>query len=262
MQQGEYMANEIKDQQEREELKKQMVKLREQGDYQSAFAGFEQILDWDLANENHRGAVDVLGHTRIAWTNYAGTEKDPEIKNKHLDEAAIAHEKAVDLLRDHFQADKGLSAIVYAHGADLAIERMRLNPALISTDLLDETLAQVAYALEFLGGSEAHKAWVYNKYAQLMVLSGDIVGAIEAINEGKIAIFDGYEDEMENADGLMKIRVWDTGLDLTFAVLCIQQGRPELARLKLEGVLAIKDTEGYLNARKAQAQQLLDSITE
>lgn len=256
----EYMIDEIKitNKEERESTAKIMVELREKGNFADSIDGFVAIANWDEANQNYAGLWDMYGHLRIAYSNWSEFEQDPARKAELFLKAEEAQIKVLETLNTYFPEDKGRKALSYAHGSDLVITKIKNGIGVTSDELLNRTKAELDYALENLAGSRAHKAWVYNKIAQLAALTGRTQEAIDAISAGNFAIFEGYEKEMEKPEeGLMKIRIWQTGLWMTHAYICMQSGKPELARMYFECVINLEDPTGNLAIRKEQAKQLL-----
>lgn len=247
---------------ERETLKNQMVAIREAGKFEAAIQGFQRILEWDNSNGNTAGEFDVLGHLRIAYTNWAGASDNLETKKEKLEQASQVQTRIIEFASQHFPGDKNRQALVSAHYVDLLIDQATLSQEMGKAT--EPYISQGTWALDFafenLGGSEAHKAWLWRKKAQLAILSGDLEAALESINKGEKAISDGYEQESKNPDGLMKIRVWKSGLWITLSEIYIIQGKLELAKINLAAIIAIKDPSGTLNTRKDQARRMLEKI--
>jgi hypothetical protein len=81
------MLEQISNQQQREDLKNRMVTTREMGNYEESIEGFNGIILWDKNNNNPKGEFDVMGHKKIAYTNWANDTIEPELKNQRLNEA-------------------------------------------------------------------------------------------------------------------------------------------------------------------------------
>jgi hypothetical protein len=257
------MIDEIKitTKEEREITAQIMVGLREQGNFSDAIDGFVAIANWDEANQNYTGLWDIYGHLRIAYSKWSDLEGDPTKKAELFLKAEEAQIKVLEILNMHFPEDTGRKAVSYAHGSDLIISKIKNGTGVVSDEVLNRTVQELDYALKNLAGSEAHKAWVYNKIAQLAALTGRTQDAIAAISSGSFAIFTGYEKEMEKPeDGLMKIRIWQSGLWMTQAYLCMQSGKAELARMYFEAVISLEDPTGKLAVRKEEAKQLISKL--
>lgn len=248
-------------QENRELLKDQFVQLREQGNFESAVEGLNNVIEWDQNNNNFSGELDVRGHLRIAYVNWAGATENPAEKLERIQKAEEVQQGALEVLENHFPGDNARKAIVYAHLSDTIIEQLKMGSIDGNDNKVALAFSYVQYAIENLGGSEAHKAWVFTKLAQLHYLTNeDVLKALSALQEGEMAIYNGYEEELKNADGLMKIRVWQSGLWITYATICQNEKRPELARLYAEAILSLQDETGLLSTRKEQAKKILSDL--
>ena len=252
---------EIQNVEERENLKNHYVILREQEDFESAVGGLKNVIKWDQENNNPSGELDVLGHLRIAYVNWAGATENLDEKSERIQQAEDIQLRALELLETHFPDDKARKAIVYAHLSDTIIEQLKMGSISGNDDKVASAFSYVQYSIENLGGSEAHKAWVFTKLAQLHYLANkDVHKALATLHEGEIALYNGYEEELKNSDGLMKIRVWKSGLWITYATICQNENRPELARMYAEAIVSLQDEMGLLNTRKEQAKKILSTL--
>lgn len=257
------MIDEIKitNKEERESTAKIMITLREQGNCADAIDGFVSIAKWDEANQNYAGLWDIYGHIRIAYAKWSDLETDPIKKKELFLKAEEAQIKVLEILNSHFPDDKGRKAISYAHGSDLILSKIKNGVGVVDDELLNRVESELAYAIENIAGSKAHKAWVYNKIAQLAIARNNPQKFWDAISAGNFALFEGYEQEMTKPEeGLMKIRVWQSGLWMTASYFCIINGKPELARMYLESIISLQDPTGTLTLRKKDAQQMLSQL--
>ena len=247
-------------QQDREKHRDEAVALRENQKYEEAIKKFEEIIEWDKQHENIRGQVDVIGHIRIVYMNWALNTEDPDTRKKYVQKAEELAEEAVKLAEKHLSDNKGAIAIAQAHLADVYIELLRYGYAKNPEELKVQCLGLINESLKNLTGSESHKAWLYNKLAQIQYLSGKVEAAFQAITDGEVALAKGERDEKKERDGVMKLKIWQSGLWLTQAYIYSKENAPELALMYAQAVLSLEDPDGTLSTRKAQAKRLISEV--
>ena len=145
------------------------------------------------------------------------------------------------------------------HLADALISYSEHSKTQSKNDILHNALELVTKSINDLGGSKTHKAWGLNKKAQIHHLLNETHEAIEALTKAEHALFDGYEEEIKSEkDGVMKIKIWLTGLWLTYAKIAKDTGKKEIANLYANAVKNLPDPEKTLVLRKKQAGRMMN----
>ncbi len=251
------MQTSISSQQERDQFKKECELQRERGELVEALEGFEQILEWDKANCNNKGYIDVLGHVSICLKLMAENEEDiqkkKDLTSRALEIATEAVEKAKEL-----GLPAGSVAIQQVHQAQAFLAHAEFFEGDAKKAQLITALETIEESIKNFPGSVASKAWPQNAKAQIQFKNGDIVGAMDSICQGQRMIYEGYEEQMkEDNNSDLKIKIWLSGLYLSAAVICKETKRDILSKYYANAVLALPDEEGHLVNRKNQAQALL-----
>ena len=236
---------------ERETFRNKAVETREAGNLNEALSMFRQIIDWDEANDNLRGKIDVMGHLRITLTRLAEAEKDEDRKKEFRKEALKVVEEAMALGEQDATIPEGTKTIQKVHYVNVLHDAGRD----------EEALTVVNKALENFPGSPAHKAWPANAKAQIQAELGDVAGALAMLEQGERWLFEGYAEEFaKNDQPELKINVWLAGLHLTKARIYEKEGRHILAKHYANSVLRISDPTNILGERKKEAQKILDRL--
>lgn len=251
------MPTSITSKQERDRFKKECELMRERGELVEALEGFEQILEWDKANENMQGYVDVLGHVSISLKLMAEKEEDiqkkKDLTNRVLEMSSQAVEKAKEL-----GLSSGAIAIQQVHQAQAFLAHAEFFEADAKKAQLITALETIEESIKNFPGSQAAKAWPQNTKAQIQFKMGNTSDAMDSICQGQRMLYEGYEEQLKEDDNSdLKIKVWLSGLYLTAAVICKQTNRELLAKYYANAVLSLPDEEGHLVNRKNQAKALL-----
>jgi len=237
---------------------KEAVKLRESGELGKSLDLFNKVFNLDVKSKHFKGQVDVLGHIRIVYSHLAEGSKTKSEKEKFVKSALDYANKTIDLIKAELPKDIGLLAISKVHLSDALIAYSDFaNNGRIE---IHKALNLIVEGLENFPGSIAHRAWALNRKAQVMHLLGNSDDALKFLKDGEIAIFEGYDEEIKNKDGAMKIKVWLTGLWLTATKIYKESNKKILAQFYVEAVINFDDPEGTLTLRKQQAERLLEEI--
>ena len=254
------MSETISNKDQRESFKDEAVEIREQGNLDESLEFFEKVEKWDKENSNFRGQMDVLGHMRITYSRMGDKEKDVNKKKEFKTKALVSVKKAIAIGKREILPE-GPLAIQSVHLASASLDLAKFEEEDKRKGILEEALKELSKAMEGFPGSVAHKAWPSNLKAQLEYKLGNVADAIETLHYGEKCLFEGYEDEIKNDDQAeLKLNVWLSGLHLTFATICVEEGRPILAKHYATSVLNIDDSKKMLGERKKEAQKILDSL--
>jgi hypothetical protein len=252
----------INSQEQREQLKDQAVETRESGNLEQAAQMFEQITNWDEQNENWAGLADVYGHLRITHSRMGDAERNEDIKEKHYTQALEFAEKGLKTIQDHPELGEARMSVQQIHLASSKFALSKYLPEAEAQSLLETSLHDVNTAIENLGGSIAHKAWPSNLKAQILHRLNRTSEAVEALKQGELLIFEGYEEEMQSGDQAeIKLNVWLSGLHLTMAQIALEKNKLIIAKHYATSVLSIEDPNNQLGERKKEAQRILNQIS-
>lgn len=245
---------------EREQYKNSAVEVRESGKLEQARNMFVEIIDWDKANGNPRGHMDVLGHLKIVLTRLAEAEPKTEIKLGFYHKALDASIQALEIAEENSDIPDGAKAIQKIHAASLILDLCQFQET-GKEEKLNEALKMINEAILILPGSEAHKAWPSNTKAKILFELGKDEEAVEVLTQAQTFLYKGYEDEVKNDDQAeIKLSVWLAGIQLTHANICAKTGKVILAKQYATAVLNTEDTKNILVERKKEAQLILDSL--
>lgn len=251
----------INSKEDRELLKNKGVEIREAGDLKTASEIFTKVVEWDLANNNLKGAMDVLGHLSITWKLLAEKESNPEVKKFNLNSALAYMEQAVTIGQSNPEQFKGQLAIQKIHKANFIKDYAEFwGPEKDSK--LEEALKTVDDAMINFPGSPAHKAWASNAKAQILLAQNKLREAQEVISQGEVFIDKGMEEEITTNPerGEQNIDVWRTGLAITRAQVYLKEGKIETAKQQLDWVIIEGEHKKHLSMRKEQAEKILKGI--
>ncbi len=248
---------------EREIFKDEAIKIRENGNLVIALNMFKQVIAWDLANKNPKGAIDVYGHLRITYSRIGKGKRNNDEKLENFKKAASAIKDAI-ILCDKFPEtkDKGRIAMLNTHLAGNMVELISLttNEA-EKTKILNEALAIINNAIKDLAGSRAHLSWPKRAKGEILFLLERNEEALDTLLDAEKDIFFGYKIEVgENKDKEFVIGVWLSGLHLTIARMALAMKLNVIAKHYATSVLSIQDPTGTLNERKKEAKRILESL--
>lgn len=257
------MNIELKKPEDRKSFISEAVSTRERGDLNTALDMFLKVVAWDETNSktNTKEGADVFGHLRITYSRLGMHEQDSQKKDEYY---SLAVESAKTALKIVNTLPEVNAAIYQIHLAS-ALSEQADNSALSSkqkTEVYEKALQNINDAIAVLPGSPAHKAWPMNTKAKLLNKLNRRDEALATIALGEILIAEGYEQEMQNEDGELKLMVWLTGLILTKAQVYADLQKTELAVFYASCILELPDPQNYLGERKKEAKALLTSITE
>src|SRR3989344_2809167 len=211
-----------------------IVKLRESGLLSEALLKVNDLLTVHEESNNKKGLIEALGHKRLVLSHIAEAKNSKKEKESVIKEMLEVAGKAIEIAEKEFSGDKGMRALLNMHLADALISYSEHSKTLSKNDILHNALELVTKSINDLGGSKAHKAWGLNKKAQIHHL----------LNE---------------THGVMKIKIWLTGLWLTYAKIAKDTGKKEIANLYANAVKNLPDPEKTLVLRKKQAERMMKS---
>ncbi|MBP7859919.1 hypothetical protein KA001_03115 [Patescibacteria group bacterium] len=259
---------------ERNLYKNLAVETREGGNLDLALQMFKIIETWDEANKNYRGLGDIQGHMSIIYNKLSDAAKKIEDKKKNL-EYSIKHlEKALDI-QNKGLTDGGAKAITQVQ---ISATKNRLAKNLEGKekkDVLLDALDIINLAIMTLPGSKAHKAWPLKVKAQILAHLEKYDEAIDALMEAERHLYLGYMQEMNwtpnerkigqkgnigNDQAIMKLLIWHTGIQLTYAEIYEKTERDVLAKFYASAVLNAEDSNGLLRESKKQAKLIFDRV--
>lgn len=244
----------------REEFKDKAVELREQGNLKIALNMFEQVAQWDNANNNIEGLVDVLGHIRITNTLLANETKDKTTEMQYRIAALEAIKQAIDVSTKDKSVSAGSKAILQVHYVSAVLQKTKAEKGKVDKKELEEALKQINEAIDNLPGSKAHKAWPANNKARILYELGKTEDALKTLCTAENWLAEGYFEQIKENQGEIKLNVWKTGLDIARAEILIKENKPILAKHYLNAVISMPDPEGYLTERKKEAKRMLKEI--
>lgn len=227
----------------------EITKLRESGKLQESLNKVNDLLSIHEKDKNTKGIIEALGHKRLVLSHIGGVEA--------IKEAMEVAGNAIALAEKEFAGDKGLRALLNIHLADALISYSEHSKTQNKEEILKNAFELVNKSISDLGGSKAHKAWALNKKAQVQYLLKDLKGAFASLKEAEYFIYEGYDEEIKEFGGEMKIKTWLTGLWLTYAHICKKEGRTLLSNLYANAVKSMPDPEKTLVLRKSQAEKIL-----
>ncbi len=252
----------ISTKEDRETLKNQAVALREQEHFEDALSAFDKVISWDTANSNLKGHIDVLGHMVITYRKMAdslNTTESNEAKRLRY-KALNLSEEAIKLTDDN-QELVGSSAIQKTHYASACFSFVENEEnQLEKTKVIKQAYKVIQSAMENFPGSKAHLAWPAHTKAKIEYAMGNTEAALKTLTEAQTYLYEGYDDEMKQTDGALKINVWTSGIFLTMASIFANERKPILARHYAQIILNIDDPTGTLSIRKTEAQRILDKL--
>lgn len=264
---------------EREAYKNKAVEVRESGHADIALGMFDDVIKWDEEHLNMRGKIDVLGHKKICLTHLADNSDETE-KNTYLEDATQCLVEAIDLIEKTLDIPAGNIGIQKVHLASLLYDKAMVEKTSRSKkySMLKDGLEKIEEALQILPGSKAHKAWPMLTKARILYALEKVDDALKALREGQQYLFEGYEEELGNAQNRtkkerdkslsnlgndqaqLKLRVWNSGLMLGFAEIYFKEGKFILAEVYASAVYNTPDPDGTLKLRKSQAKKILDAL--
>ena len=246
---------------EREKLKNKAVEMRESGKLNIGLEMFNKVIEWDKANNNLKGQIDVLGHLKIVFKLMSDREKNNNNKLKLLEKAAEINKQALELAESSGEINKGMVAIQKVHYANIIVDIAKLNVSNKKNDSLKQALKIIDEAIADLPGSKSHMSWALNTKAKIQFLLGNIKDALDSLNYAENCLYEGYDDEMKHGNlAEMKINVWLSGLLITKAVICKETGKYLLAKQYANSVINFDDPGRSLVNRKNQAKKILKSL--
>lgn len=245
---------------QREEFKNTAVLVRESGKYMDSISLFDQVLAWDSKHENYKGYIDALGHKKIALTLLADTSGKDEALT-FLSTAASCVSEAIDLGKTKGVMTEGQVSIQLVHQASLLVRQADLaNPDEKENSCL-KALESLDLALKALPGSLAHRAWPLGIKAKALCSLGRIEEAFRVLLDAKLALFNGYSEELTTEQGSIKLDIWSTGLDLVFAEVYTKAGQKDFATYLLNSVISSDKSKVHLNTRREQAHRQLKKLS-
>jgi len=246
---------------QRDAYKDQAVEMREKGSLDLSIKMFDEILAWDSAHKNNRGLTDILGHKKIALTLLADKTNTPEDKKKYLAEAVKCIEQGISVAETMTDFAPGNLAVQKVHMGSLLLQLSETQSAKEMVESLKHARRLLNDALKDLAGSKAHKAWPLAILSQVHIGLGAYDEALQCLIDAQKSLYAGYDEEMKYADqGRMKLRVWNTGIELGLARLYKETNKNILAEVHAQAVLETPDPEKILVARKKQAAQILKEL--
>jgi hypothetical protein len=122
-------------------------------------------------------------------------------------------------------------------------------------------LKNIEEAIQTLPGSKAHKSWPSAMKAKILNKLGKPDEALETVAQAEKWLYEGYDDEMQNADQAeIKIMVWKSGLDLARAEIYMDQNKTLLAQYYLDNIINQSDPQKILVNRKKEARGMREGI--
>ncbi len=256
-----FMLNMTDSKQMREDQKNLGVKEREAGNLENAVNIFSEVISWDQENNNPTGEMDALGHLRITYSLLAHQQEIAEEKRHYLEMAMDTAENILEIGRTQLEKSKNELAIPLAHSVDARMEFAEFIDEPARAEMLRQALNDIEVSITNLPGSEAHKAWVLQKRAQIQYLLGNVDDALVTLNNAEISLFNGYDEEINSGDQAdMKLNIWLSGLFLAKATIYSNSNRPILARHYANAVLSIDDPDDFLVNRKNEAKKLINTL--
>lgn len=248
---------------ERENYKDTAVKLREQGKLDISLKMFDEILEWDTANDNLRGKMDVLGHKKISLTLLSDTAKSKAKKQGYLSEAIECVKEALVIAESQKDIPVGPKAIQKVHMASLLFKLSSLLDKKNRAAKQREAIEYINSSLKDLPGSKAHRTWPLSIKANILHALGQSQEALEVLYEAQQCLYDGYDGEIKGDDqGELKLRVWNSGVSLAFAKIFADMNKPILAEVHAAAVVNTVDPDDVLVSRKKEAKELLILLKE
>lgn len=246
---------------QRNAYKDQAVEMREKGSLDLSLRMFDEVIEWDIKNGNARGQTDVLGHKKIALTLLADKADTPQQKSIYLNQAVSCIKEGIKISEGMTEFAPGNLAVQKTHMASLLLQLSETVDIKEKVENLKQARRLINEAVKDLAGSKAHMAWPLTILSQVHIGLGAYDEALDCLLEAQRKLFDGYEEEMKYADqGRMKLRVWNTGIELGLARLYKETGKNILAEVHAQAVIETPDPEKILVARKRQASQLLKQL--
>lgn len=213
----------------------------------------QKVIDVETKESNYRGVVDALGHKKLIYSKASFLNpSNPEYLQKELETAKMALDVAKNNKTENYPI-----AIIHYCGA--VIDQQSKKDS-VDNKLLSDSLNEVSIAMRNFPGSKAHLAWPSLSKARLEILLNKLDEAEDSLCYGIRSLSAGYEEETKNPNGLLKLKVWLSGLQLGFALLCKKRNQPELAKMWASTVINTDDPEGQLSTRKQQAKDLLSRL--
>ncbi len=259
-------------QEKREEYKNLAIEVRESARYKKAISMFKEVLAWDVANKNHTGYVDVLGHTKIAYVKLAENSKNKKDQEYYYTKATESLDEAVKTIKE-YDLGEGRMAIMKVHKTGIMIKLANSQSKTKKEKTLKLALKTINSAIKSLPGSEAHKAWAMIKKAQILHLMGNSQDALNVAHDAETNLFLGYDQELDvkynqktgrkvigGDQGIIKLRVWLSMIFITIAQIYKDTQKYVLAQYYVESVLSINDPEKVLKSIKQDAKKLQKEI--
>jgi tetratricopeptide (TPR) repeat protein len=238
---------------DREKLKDDAIESRESGNLDEAKEMFNEVISWDIENDNKTGEIDVLGHLTTTYKLMARNSEDTDQQLDYLKKAMLYCEDAIRI--------DSSNAVQKVHLATVQHEFSKLTTGEEKSKLLKNALENITEAIENLPGSTAHRAWPAHTKAEILHDLGKSEEAIKTLYQAQSWIFEGYEDEINNDDQAEhKLNVWLSGIHLSFAKIYRDTNKPILARYFASAILNQGDKNKLLTERKKQAQRIIDSL--
>ena len=247
---------------QKEELKNKAVEEREAGNLKKALGLFEEVLKAHKEEKNLKGLIDVLGQIRITYTKLAEEESAP-LEKAHLQkEAHRCALEAVEMAETGGRQLLGQLQISKVHLASTILTHSKTMEIEEKTKELENALLTLNEAIANLPGSKAHKAWPLNIKAKVLYDLDREEEAFSILLEAEKALYDGYDDEIKNADQAeLKLNIWLAGIHLTRANICALEGKHVLAKHYASAILAIDDPKNTLGERKKEAKAILAQLS-
>ncbi len=249
---------------EREEFKNEAVKIRENGNLIIAENMFKQIINWDLKNNNPKGAIDVYGHLRIVYSRIGRGKKTKEEKLEFYKKAEKSLQDAISLSNRFPETiDLGRIAILNTHLAGNSLEQITLLDNDSKKKKLKNALSLINLAIKNLSGSQAHLSWPKKIKGEILYNLGRREEALKTLFDAENDIFLGYKQEVQDKkEREYTIGVWLSGIHLALAQIALEMERYIIAKHYATSVISTEDPTGTLNERKKDAKRILDSLKE
>lgn len=264
----------INTKEEREALKNEAVKAREDARYEEAARMFKAVLEWDERNQNVKGFADVCGHLSITYRKWADALGDPEHNEekeeitKYKQEALSYCRRGIDHIEQHPKVPntKGNISNLYVHMAmayyDLALMEEGKEQKVAKLEL---ALNSIQKAKKFYAGEPAPLGWLEKDGAKIIFEMGAIQNDEEKIREAwKILsqaiqnINSGASRELAKTDQAeIKLSAWVHGTIITLAYFHYRLGNYPMVKIYCEMVL---NPPNASEVRRKEALSLLKKL--
>lgn len=257
---------------ERNQYLNDAIEARERANLTTALEMFDWVVIWDREQISREytderaltSLMHTLGHRRITLTHLGNDATSEEEKKTYYQRAYNDAQESYDLVDNgHVQIPAGDIAIAGVHLANAILSLTEYLDEPKRTNELKKALNIIDNAIDEISGSEAHKAWPIHTKCKILIKLRRHRAAYKTAAEGLQHIWNGYDIETKNGtdkDGLHKIYVWQTGLYLSMADVCIASNYPLLAKVHLLAVIAMEDLDDNLGERIKEARTRLAKL--